>query len=202
MIELGRHPISIVYDLSERYGFDLTISFSEYFYRPQTTFDEREVFTVAISDVSPAWVQERIARLRDGWELALNSLVTDKRGRSFHIPMMDFVGEEVPDVHRASFSEVLGRDIARDLQFFFSGRSFHAYAATLLKRGDWVRFMGKLLLLSEGHSTKVDCRWVGHRLLGGYSALRWSANSRLHNQMPERLSPKSLLRSNSEPNSN
>src|SRR5690242_5954068 len=90
--DLDFHPVGVVYDLVQRYGSELEVSFSRYFYRPNSTFDERETFFVSAMDVTPAWVEEQSRILRPGWELALNSLVRDARGRAHHLGMIDFVG--------------------------------------------------------------------------------------------------------------
>jgi hypothetical protein len=43
--------------------------------------------------------------------------------------------------------------------------------------------MGRLLLLNLPEKPcLVDTRWVGHRLIGGYAALRWSA--KMHPRKP------------------
>lgn len=52
----------------------------------------------------------------------------------------------------------------------------------------WNRFLGRLLLMNEpGSPALVDARWIGHRLIGGYAALRWSANSAQHDSVPKRI---------------
>ena len=51
--------------------------------------------------------------------------------------------------------------------------------------GEWIKFMGSLLLLNiPGKIKIVDSRWVGHRLLGGYASLRWSNNTRQYKRFP------------------
>jgi hypothetical protein len=179
------HPIEIVFAIADRHGFDLDVNFSRYFYRPQNVFDEREVFSVALVDVTPDWLSDQISLLRPGWELALNSELVDRRGRRTHIPMIDFTSKSM-GYGSAYFDAVLGKEVTREMYFYDSGRSFHAYSTTLLGPGQWVEFMGRLLLLNVPNAQPiVDSRWIGHRLLGGYSALRWSANSTYHSAMPK-----------------
>jgi hypothetical protein len=63
----------------------------------------------------------------------------------------------------------------RQLAIYNSGRSYHIYAYALLSTRRWTQFMGRCLLLNRpDRSELVDARWVGHRLLAGYGALRWT----------------------------
>lgn len=193
MISLESHPVSIAYYLVDRYGDDLKLHFSRYYYRPQSPLDERQTFSVTALDVTEGWVVDQIAQLPLGWELAMNSLVEDGRGRFRHVPMIDFVGTSMAWASASFFAEIVGREIAKRLVYFDSGRSLHAYSPTLLSKKHWVEFMGRLLLLNiPGSPAVIDARWVGHRLVGGYSALRWSKNSRHYESMPRRLSAKEV----------
>ena len=188
MLALESHPISVVYDLVDRYDLDLILSFSRYRYTPRSLFDERETFTIAIGEVNLNWLSNELETLRAGWDIALNSLVVDGRGRSFHLPMIDFSPQDFEIVRAANLNEIVGRDVIREMIFFSSGRSFHGYGTKLLGQGEWIRFMGRLLLLNVPEAPSVvDSRWVGHRLLGGFSALRWSANSSHYKGLPERM---------------
>ncbi|MGC1520222.1 MAG: hypothetical protein WA803_01670, partial [Steroidobacteraceae bacterium] len=78
-----------------------------------------------------------------------------------------------------------GNALTSSFLYFDSGRSFHAYGLQLISPGEWREFMAKLLLLNlpEGEHL-IDARWVGHRLVAGYGALRWSANSDFYLQVP------------------
>lgn len=188
MIDVAVHPVIMAYYLVDRYGEDLTLSFSRYFYRPQSVFDQREQFSVSVLEVTPEWVARQIASLAPGWELAINSSVVDKRGRMLHMPMIDFVASDMGFAKSSAFNELIGRDITRSFVYFNSGRSLHAYSATLLSRPEWRRYMAKLLLLNlPGEPPIIDSRWVGHRLLNGYAALRWSKNTDHYPSLPVRM---------------
>ena len=72
-----------------------------------------------------------------------------------------------------------------EFAIFDSGRSFHAYGNRLLSTEEWIQFMGSLLLLNEpGKNKLIDTRWIGHRLMAGYSSLRWSCNTRWYKRFP------------------
>ena len=186
MNELGFHLISVVWAILESGRDDLTLEFSRYRYLPQSVFDERHTFFVPISDVTQNWLDCECSRLQESWELAINSRVRDGRGRTFHIPMIDFVGRNVRALSSPRFMEVVGRNVAKSFEYFDSGRSFHAYSGRLMTGGEWVKFMGRLLLLNfPNEEPVVDARWIGHRLLGGYSSLRWSRNSEHYLMEPQ-----------------
>jgi hypothetical protein len=53
-----------------------------------------------------------------------------------------------------------------------SGNSYHFYGRTLLEHRDWVKFIGRSLLLEP----LVDVRYLGHCLLDGFASLRISAH--------------------------
>lgn len=195
MINFESHPISVVYDLVNRYGDGFVLSFSRYLYRPQSPLDEREVFNVGVSEVGQSWLEDQIGQLHDGWELALNSEVIDSRNRRFHIPMIDFAGRETSFFFTKYFRAIVGVGFNDSMLVFDSGRSFHAYSPTLISNKAWVRFMGGLLLLTlPGQTQIVDDRWVGHRLRGGYSALRWSCRSGNYLKIPEFVSLSNIFR--------
>lgn len=193
-VDNSRHPISLLKSLRENHGDSLVLEFSRYAYAPQTVFDEREIFEAPILEVDSEWLSHEISSLKPGWELALNSRVMDSRGRILHIPMIDFIGRSCLENY-SLFEGVVGPGIAKRMTFFDSGRSFHSYAPILIRPGEWVNFMGRLLLLNlPGIPAVTDARWVGHRLMGGFSALRWSNNSGAYLHPPRAIPFNSVFR--------
>lgn len=181
--------VAVAYRLVDRYGEDLVLRFSQYLYRPRSLFDERREFSCRGNDVTAIWLEQKLSELPAGWDLALNSLVERRRGKLFHIPMVDFSCSDFSLIQSTEVKELIGRDIFDEMIFFDSGRSFHGYSTELIGRKRWIEFMGRLLLLNAPNSKAiVDSRWVGHRLIGGYSALRWSANSPHYIHEPLRVS--------------
>lgn len=182
------HPVALISRLCAAYGSDLTLSFSRYFYRPRQLLDERFVYNVPAHEVDAEWLAEAIDQLESEWELALNSVVLDGRGRRKHLGMIDFVGRPSIDRVRERVRNFLGSRVAAGLVLFDSGRSIHGYSLDLMGPADWHQFLGRLLLMNApGEEPMVDERWIGHRLIGGYSALRWSANSSHHLVVPHLL---------------
>jgi hypothetical protein len=177
------HPIGLIPHLRESFGDDLILHFSRYAYVPRDRKDKRELFSLPISEVTPNWLHSELLKLGPLYELALHSNV-DLGSKKRHIPMLDFRGmtkgqlTAVMDIFPGRFSE--------GLQVYFSGRSYHAYFPKLLTHGEWIKFMGSALLCNSPNDTAVvDQRWVGHRLIGGYSALRWSCNTSHYKRYPE-----------------
>lgn len=185
MIEtFDNHPIQLIGELQERWS-SLTLSFSQYVYRPQSPFDERRVFEQAAAEVTPAWLQTQLQTLPKGWDIALNSRVKDARDRVHHLPMIDFSKRHVTTDDLILMRSILGASLCRTLVFYDSGRSLHAYGLHLLEPREWREFMGRLLLLNLPQlEPLIDTRWVGHRLVSGYCALRWSSNSAQYLRMP------------------
>jgi hypothetical protein len=187
-MDFHKHPLRFLLDVIEVRGKDLSFSFSKYFYRPGNVFDERETFTVLGADIDELWLKEQLGSLRDGWELALNSKVVDDRNRTHHIGMIDFApGIDLESI-RVQTRRLLGDEMWASMSCYESGRSFHGYFNCLLRPGAWYEFLGRLLLMNEPDKKQVvDARWVGHRLIGGYCALRWSRNSAWHQSYPSRI---------------
>lgn len=187
-MDFHNHPISFVRDVVDVRGDDLELNFSRYFYRPSSIFDERETFSVAADIVSSEWLERELRKLPTGWELALNSKVIDRRNRTHHLGMIDFApGANINEI-RTQVKRLLGDEMSASMTCFDSGRSFHGYFNCMLRPGEWHEFLGRLLLMNEaGKPELVDSRWVGHRLIGGYCALRWSKNSDWYKSYPVRV---------------
>lgn len=109
-------------------------------------------------------------------ELAIHSDVRLATGELKHLVMVDMSTSS--RAHLDKLRVFLGDHFFQQISWFASGRSFHGYGATLLSGDEWVRFMGLLLLANRPKlEPTVDPRWIGHRLLAGYSALRWTRNT-------------------------
>lgn len=187
-MEMHKHPIRFLSDVIEVRGDGLVFSFSKYFYRPGNVFDERETFEVVGSEINEQWLDAQLASLREGWELALNSKVVDTRNRTHHIGMIDFAPGVTLEEIRIQTKRLLGDEMWASMSCYNSGRSFHGYFNCLLRPGQWHEFLGRLLLMNHvDRQQVVDVRWVGHRLMGGYCALRWSRNTRWHKSYPYRV---------------
>lgn len=182
------HPFYFVQQLFQRE--EAIFSFSKYVYTPDSLFDEREFLTFSGAELTETRVNQVIASLRSDQEFAMHSKVVIK-GKNFHIPMIDFsteevVGSEVFD----RMSQYLPKKLMLNMAFYSSGRSFHAYSTTLLGPKEWLDFMGRLLLINpRNQKSIIDTRWIGHRLIGGFSSLRWSNNSGQYLGLPNRIDP-------------
>lgn len=163
------------------------LSFSKYVYKQQAYEDQRYTFNVPYHQLSKDFLLDSLMDLEDDEELALNSPIFDPYfGNNFHIPLIDFGGKESVLLERAfkDFSNYWHMEF----RIYNSGRSFHAYGDRLLSHQDWIKFMGSLLLLNLPGGIKIiDDRWVGHRILAGYSALRWSKNTSRYKKYPTHI---------------
>lgn len=167
---------------------DFEIQFSIYEYQPQTVFDRRTFIDVPAGDVDESWIIQQIESLALGEELAFHS-VYKKGATKYHLPMIDFdCSVEDLGYAKSTLYKLLPNNIFSGLAFYDSGRSLHAYGSTGLKNKEWINFMGRLLLSNiPNHPSIVDTRWVGHRLMGGFSSLRWSSNSDMYLKVPSRI---------------
>lgn len=177
------HPLLVVERLRAEYGDGASCTFSVYEYQPQSILDKRRMFDVPISEVTRPWLEATLAALPTGTELALHSsTVVDEE--TLHIPMVDFATRSRAQLPK--LNDYLGRKVADNMLWFDSGRSFHGYGVTLVTANEWRQLMGRLLLANQPNLLPlIDPRWVGHRLIAGYSALRWSCNTSQYIQAPQ-----------------
>lgn len=115
-------------------------------------------------------------------------------GYTMHIPMVDFT------VPTDKFNPLTDADAAlgeigkktsvcaASLDFYSSGRSYHAYGRELLTEEEWLNFMASLLLVNRPeHPELIDTRWVGHRLMQRSGALRFTKTSPKYLAFPKLL---------------
>jgi hypothetical protein len=181
------HPYWHVRELLEDYDNATSIELSYYEYVPQTVTDVRVTMTVSrVNFLDPKYIETLIQECPLNHEVAIHSRVTNAFGDVGHIPMVD-----MSTGARAHLTKI--RPFLREADFdefvwFFSGRSFHGYGTGIVSKEEWVRLMGALLLSNQKDlKPTVDPRWIGHRLLAGYSALRWTRNTDSYIGIPTRL---------------
>lgn len=198
---INRHPFQWVSDMlkyeinSNKISSSIILSFSKYKYIPQSFSDQRVSFGLPLYQLNEMSLFNIISDLGEGEELAIHSIVSDI-GREFHIPLIDFGNKDMSVIDSSPLKE-LSNHWGMTFQIYSSGRSYHAYGNRLLSTPDWIKFMGSLLLLNKpGVYKLIDDRWIGHRILAGYAALRWSNNSSHYKKIPSRvgfLNPNGLL---------
>jgi hypothetical protein len=168
---------------SESQISDLVFSF--YFYRPQSLVDERKVIIVARdSFLDTEEFLSILEKCPANFEVAFHSTIITKDGETLHIPMIDMSTGARAQLDK--LDEHIGKNLFDRLGFFESGRSFHVYGNTLFTEKEWMKFMGELLLSNKKDlKPLVDPRWIGHRLIAGYSALRWTKNTEHYLSLPK-----------------
>lgn len=114
--------------------------------------------------------------------LAVTSKVKLQNTESIlHIPMIDFKCDVSP-ANLERVQEFL-KKIGQEGIILLSGKSYHYYGIELLSNREWLTFLGKCLLFRDF----VDSRFVGHRLIDGYTALRIS-KERTRPELPKVIS--------------
>lgn len=185
-IKIERHPINWVlekFSASNSIEEISKFTFSIYDYVPQTVADRRVNFSRLKNEFDIDFLVSTISGLSNREELAILSkvIVNDS---IMHIPMIDLGGRH-NEISNIKALRTLQEYWDIDFALYDSGRSFHAYGNRLISNSDWIKFMGHLLLINEpGKSKLIDTRWVGHRILAGYSALRWSFNTTQYKRYP------------------
>jgi len=181
------HPYYFLAPLFKLEG--AVVHLSKYIYRPDTLSDERELIVIPALDLTSSWVERTIQSLHPGQELAFHSNVVIN-GETLHIPMIDLSTQDPIDGRiRDRMWHFLPKAVMSNLSLFRSGRSFHAYSKTLLHEEEWVQFMGRILLITAKNKKEeiIDSRWVGHRLVAGFSSLRWSNNTQQYLSIPSKV---------------
>lgn len=181
--DFSAHPVSLVPRWSAALDSGWDAHFSRYRYSPQSVEDRRILFKVPLNLVTAEWLERQLVQLSSDEELAIHSKITKER-KVRHIPMIDFAVARDEIVKLTEWSQEY-----LDIQFqlFASGRSFHAYGTRPVTTAEWRRLMGLLLLGNlPNRAPVVDSRWIGHRLMAGYSALRWSKNTGHYEGWPVR----------------
>lgn len=165
-----------------------SIELSYYEYIPQSLIDTRKVFSVLTSDfLNEDTILKIINDCPDGYELAIHSKITTTINEELHIPMIDMSTGSAAQLSK--LKPFLENDFDHFI-WYKSGRSYHGYGSTLISHQEWISMMGKLLLANQiGMPPTVDPRWVGHRLISGYAALRWTKNTSHYIDIPKLLTP-------------
>lgn len=119
-------------------------------------------------------------------ELAFHSRIRIGPRTIRHLLLIDFA-KELGETGVEKLRKILGERYTDYMALYDSGRSAHGYVIRLVTRDEWIHFMGMLLLLNLPHERPLtDARWIGHRLIAGYSALRWSRNTPQYLSLPTR----------------
>lgn len=189
------HPIEIIKGLSDRLPEESLLEFSIYEYEPQSILDTRQTFQIEAASFTKDLIERKIEELEPNKELAFHSILRYNK-KKYHIPMIDFrVKESLVGQSIKSLEQVIPRSIFNELVFYNSGRSCHAYSLKLISNSEWINFMGRLLLVSYPNEEQIiDTRWIGHRLMSGFSSLRWSANTDNYLALPTKINTQPTYR--------
>lgn len=183
------HPYWFIASLVHQNPAISALTFSNYQYIPQSILDERHIFSVSREQfLSTPTMENIIAATPVGRELAFHSKVWLNSNVEAHIPMVDMSTTARAQLDK--LQALVEHTGFGQFTWFSSGRSFHGYGGRLLNNEYWIKLMGALLLSNQkGMMPLVDPRWIGHRLLAGYSALRWTKNTSYYVASPAYLPP-------------
>lgn len=173
--------------INERFIDIKSIYFSYYEYIPQSLLDNREVFSISAREfLDEEKVSLILKNTPENRELSIHSAVEMNQGGIQHIPMADMSTGSIAQIEK--LRPFLGDDLFNRFEWYKSGRSFHGYGLALIADKEWVSLMGTFLLANQkGLAPTVDPRWVGHRLVAGYSALRWTKNTEHYLRSPQSI---------------
>ena len=189
------HPYWHVRSIVEANPHVATLSMSYYSYSPQTVSDLRSKWDLPSGQFLDSQQMESIIDdTPEGHELAMHSIVMFDNGECRHLVMVDM--STSAKAHLEKLRAYLDDQFFQRLAWFKSGRSFHGYGEDFLLKEDWIKFMGLLLLANKPRvEPTVDPRWIGHRLLAGYSALRWTKNTAHYLAVPTRMASNGIMKS-------
>jgi hypothetical protein len=173
------HPINFIESVLAEDRRISEVQLSVYRYHPHSLSDDCITHSVIARQLAATY--ERLsAQLDEDEDIAFDSLIkiSGEAITKRHFALLDFQTTDASRVEQVSELLIAERHPPR-AALVHSGRSYHLYMVELLSHADWVSFMGRILLLNDrDESPTVDDRWVGHRLIAGYGALRWSAKGR------------------------
>jgi hypothetical protein len=173
------HPIIFLESLLAQNQLIYQVQLSRYQYHPHSLAEESAPVAVPAARLRESF-DDLERRLGAGEDIAFDSVVRMRGDESTkcHFALLDFEASDLQRIERASKVLISEYD-AKQAVLVNSGRSYHLYMDVLLTHEAWVRFMGRALLLNgRDESPTVDARWIGHRLIGGHAALRWSAKTK------------------------
>ncbi|WP_131359953.1 hypothetical protein [Aquitalea sp. USM4] len=181
LINEDTHPILFIKKILEIEPQITEFNFSIYIYKKRSREDKRKTFSIQASQVNKMWLDNILCNLSKNEELAFESRIRIG-SRTRHIPMLDCSGMSKNQL--SAIVSILPEKYRCNPISFYSGRSFHIYYPTLLSKANWVKFMLSALLCNTPGNQVIDQRWIAHRLLAGYGALRWSFNTDTYKEMP------------------
>jgi hypothetical protein len=184
----SKHPSELIKELASRLADDFLFELSIYEYQPQSILDTRQTIRIKAAEFTQALIEQKIKELAPNKELAFHSIIRHNK-KKYHLPMIDFKPPEHSIRNSInSLQKVIPKRIFNELVFYNSGRSCHAYSLKLISNSEWIDFMGRLLLVSHPDEEQIiDTRWIGHRLMSGFSSLRWSANTENYLALPQKI---------------
>jgi hypothetical protein len=155
-----------------------------YLHREGATFTKPPIILTRDEFIKGAEARLVIARLKKGWDMALDSRVWDADGNLRHFPMMDLHPKKTPE-NTEMIGQILKRDIAPKFGGGFlltSGESYQFLGKELLKTSEWLEFLNCFLIAdlacAENSSLLrvASHKYVGRCRIQNHGCLRITAN--------------------------
>ncbi len=118
-------------------------------------------------DTVPTWLNQTLASIPPTEGISIASKCVTANGEIRHIPLMDFACPPTT-VYEQFIVDALQHIGYKKGILVRSGKSFHFYGLELITGEQWQQFISYAILLSPF----TDVRYIGHRLISGYSLLR------------------------------
>lgn len=157
------------------------MEFSKYIHLEHGRTERRIVLRRELAGVTRDWLNHILSGLEQDEELAFHSRLY-WHGQEFHLPLADFRIRMNPEDAGDLVCSKCDLERTR-MEVYDSGRALHGYYFKAMRMDEWLKYLGKLLLINDSVEY-IDSRWVGHSLRNGFSGLRWSCNTRQHKSMP------------------
>lgn len=208
-MDFTNHPINQIQKLleSQPHLMDAKFQFAKFSYDYNSNRNITQLLFCKGASITKPWLIQHISSLKKNFELSFHSRII-YQNEIFHLPMIDFNMESIDNDVLTTLIERFEkqielrvfRNVFSSMAMYSSGNSYHGYSDTLLKCQEWQNFMAASLLLNynknlDEKSILVDTRWIAHRLIQGYGALRWSNNNNKYNSEPN-LVLNSVLKNN------
>lgn len=138
---------------------------------------------------------EHITLWSENEEFGLSSIVEtdlDEENFRMHIPMIDFNSgittedaiSSIKFIQEKFLSEINFEEQTKTF-LLKTDHSFHAYLCFLMDESEYISFLN--FLIKNREETHVDIFWAEASIRNKRSCLRWTANSKYYNSIPESL---------------
>lgn len=166
------------------------VYFREYYYEPNkpSGSEERRFSLNREVFLRTGKLELPIQHLQEGWNIAFDSVVEDRRKKLWHLPLVDLALRKSQKNLRKTvrrLQEIIAPRFGAGY-ILATNRSYQFFGTRLLSHDEWLQFLAWCLLSSmvtvtpknqeNIHEMIADYRYIGHSLLRGSTGLRITAH--------------------------